>query len=121
MKGNVKNTEEYLATLPDWQKKNLEIFRQAIHAVIPDVKEEIKWGVPVFICNAKILFAMSSFKAHTKYNFIHNGALINDPAKLFNNGFESKKSRAIDLRQGEKADIRELKKLIVDCTKIKSK
>ena len=112
MKNNVKNTEEYLSALPDWQKKNLEIFRQAIHAAIPNIKEEIKWGVPVFICNAKMLYAMSSFKAHTKYNFIHNGALIDDPARLFNNGFDSKKSRAIDLRQGEKVDSKELKKLI---------
>ena len=109
---NIKNTNEYLIELPEWQKKNLETFRKTVHNVIPDVKEEIKWGVPVFICNSKTLFAITSFKEHTKYNFIHNGALIDDPAKLLNNGFESKKSRSIDLREGEKINTKELKKLI---------
>ena len=106
------NTEEYLATLPAWQKKNLEAFRKAVHDVIPGVKEEIKWGVPVFIHKSKGLFAMGSFKEHTKYNFLHNGALIEDPASLFNNGLESKKSRGIDLREGESVNSKELKKLI---------
>ena len=55
---------------------------------------------------------MSSFKEHTKFNFLLNGALIDDTSKLFNNGFDSKKSRTIDLREGEKIDNKELKKLI---------
>lgn len=113
MKNNVKSTAEYLAALPDWQKISLEIFRKTIHEAVPDTKEAIKWGVPVFTCNGKTLFAMAAFKEHTKYNFVHNGALIDDPSKLFNNGFESKKSRAIDLRMGEKTNARELKDLIL--------
>ena len=109
---NPTTTDEYLAGLPDWQKQNLEAFRKAVHAVIPEVKEEIKWGVPVFLSNGKTLLAMSAFKEHTKYNFMANGARIEDSAKLFNNGFESKKSRAIDLRKGETVDAGQLKKLI---------
>jgi hypothetical protein len=80
--------------LSSWQKKNLEAFRKAIHDTIPGIGEDIKWGVPAFIYNKKMLFAMASFKEHTKYNFIHNGALIDDPTGLFNNGLESAKSRA---------------------------
>ncbi|MEI7674632.1 MAG: hypothetical protein WCI60_02755, partial [bacterium] len=60
----------------------------------------------------KMLFAMSSFKAHTKYNFIQNGALLNDNDKLFNNGFESKKARGIDLREKEKINEVKLEELI---------
>lgn len=114
MKSNVKTTEEYLSALPDWQKKSLETFRKAIHDIVPDVKEEIKWGVPVFICKKKSLFAMAAFKEHTKYNFLFNGALIDDLAGLFNNGMESKKSRAIDLSQGQKVDSKALKSLILE-------
>ena len=33
---NVKNTNEYLSGLPEWQKKNLETFRKAIHSIIPE-------------------------------------------------------------------------------------
>lgn len=55
---------------------------------------------------------MSAFKAHTKYNFILNGALVDDPNKLFNNGFDSKKSRSIDLREGQAISQADLQALI---------
>ncbi len=55
---------------------------------------------------------MAAFKEHTKYNFILNGALLTDDDNLFNNGFESKKSRGIDLREKEKIDEKKLEGLI---------
>lgn len=112
MNGNATNTDEYLQTVPDWQRKNLEVFRKLVHKVSPDITEEIKWGVPVFMLGKKMMFAMASFKAHTKYNFIQNGALLDDPKGLFNNGLESKKSRAIDLHEGESIDTKALEGLI---------
>ena len=45
-------------------------------------------------------FAMSAFKENTKYNFMINGARLEDPDKLFNNGLDSKVSRGIDMREG---------------------
>ena len=112
MHGNATNTEEYLKDLPDWQRANLELFRQIIHKLSASVSEEIKWGVPVFVEGKKMVFAMSSFKAHTKYNFIANGALLNDPNNLFNNGLESKKSRGIDLQEDQTVDKNALEELI---------
>ena len=105
-------TDKYLANLPEWQKQNLVIFRTLIHKASPDITEQIKWSVPVFMHKSKMLFAMSSFKAHTKYNFIGNGATLSDPAHLFNNGLESKKSRSIDLHEGETTDQAALLELI---------
>lgn len=55
---------------------------------------------------------MSAFKAHTKYNFMLNGAINEDTKKLFNNGLESKKSRGIDLRFGETINEVDFRKLI---------
>lgn len=104
--------DQYLKSLPEWQNVNLTKFRSIVHEVIPSVVEDFKWNVPVFLVGTKMLFAMSAFKAHTKYNFIANGALLDDPAKLFNNGFDSKKSRAIDLHEGQTVDEDELKDLI---------
>lgn len=112
MHGNATNTDEYLQGLPDWQQTNLTLFRELVHKVSPDITEEIKWGVPVFILGKKIAFAMSSFKAHTKYNFIANGALLTDSKNLFNNGMESKKSRSIDLQEGQTIDKNGLEDLI---------
>jgi hypothetical protein len=104
--------DAYLETIPSWQKEFLILFRQAIHEEIADIEEDWKWNVPVFLLNGKLLFAMSGFKAHTKYNFIGNGALIEDPHHLFNNGFESKKSRGIDLKEGDKINVSQLRALI---------
>ena len=108
------STEEYLAKLPDWQRTNLERFRNLVHAAEPTIVEESKWGVPVFTRNGKTVFAMASFKEHTKYNFIANGATLADPKHLFNNGLESKRSRGIDLREGETIDEDSLLALIKD-------
>lgn len=112
MHGSVANTDEYLQSLPEWQQANLTLFRELIHKVSPGITEDIKWGVPVFMLGKKMAFAMSSFKAHTKYNFISNGALLTDTKGLFNNGLESKKSRSIDLQEGQTIDGAALEDLI---------
>ncbi len=112
MNSNATNTDEYIASLPEWQQVNLTLFRTVVHGAVPDITEEIKWGVPIFMQGKKMLFAMSAFKEHTKYNFIHNGALLNDADHLFNNGLDSKKSRAIDLKMGESIDEAKLKTLV---------
>ena len=112
MNSDASSVDEYLGKLEYWKKQNLDLFRQLVHEADDQIVEEIKWGVPVFIHNKKMLFAMSSFKEHTKYNFIQNGAVIDDPDKLFNNGLESKKSRGIDLRQNESIDRQKLAQLI---------
>jgi hypothetical protein len=112
MNGNAKDTDEYLAGVPDWQHANLVLFRELIHKVQPDIQEVIKWGVPIFMLDKQMIFGMSSFKAHTKYNFISNGAQLTDNKGLFNNGLESKKSRSIDLQEGQTVDTAALEALI---------
>lgn len=112
MNTSVTNTDEYIAKLPTWQQTNLQSFRSLVRAAVPEVREEIKWGVPTFFDGKKMLFAMAAFKAHTKYNFIYNGALLSDPDKLFNNGLESAKARAIDVKEGKSVDTAALNTLI---------
>ncbi len=60
---------------------------------------------------------MSAFQKHTKFNFIYNGAVLSDTNKLFNNGLESKKSRAIDLREGESVQKEKLIELVKQVSK----
>lgn len=111
MHGNAANVDEYLSEQSGWKLDNLILFRKLVHAVNPDISEEIKWSVPVFVFNKKTVFAMSSFKTFTKYNFF-NGAELADSDKLFNNGLESKKSRSIDLSEGQIVDEDALRKII---------
>ena len=112
MYSDATTTEEYLADLPAWQAEYLEEFRQAIHASANEVDEVIKWGTPVFMYKSKMVFAMSAFKHHVKYNFFYNGAQLSDPDKLFNNGFTAKKSRAIDRAEGQEVDSDKLRTLV---------
>ncbi len=108
----MQKVDDYLFELPVWQQNHLALFRKLVHEVAPTIEEDWKWNVPFFMLNGKMLFAMSAFKAHTKYNFILNGAFLQDEGKLFNNGRDSKQSRSIDLREDETIDAANLKALI---------
>lgn len=114
MTDNNSTTDEYLKTAPAWQADNMRLFRELVHEVYPDVQEEIKWGVPVFMCKGKTVFSMGSFKLYSKFNFMANGAQLSDPHKLFNNGLESKRSRSIDLPEGQTIDRAQLKALLAE-------
>jgi hypothetical protein len=103
--------DAFIATLPEWQGRNLTRFRTAVHSVVPAVEEGWKWGVPVFLINGHLVCAASAFAAHTKYNFF-DGAALADPDHLFNSGLESKKSRSINLADGESVDAGPLTRLI---------
>jgi hypothetical protein len=71
--------------------------------------EEWKWG-PVF-SHKGLVCSIGTFKDHIKINFF-KGANLPDPASLFNAGFEAKKTRAIDLYEGDKVNKTALKDII---------
>jgi hypothetical protein len=108
--------DDYIAEQPEWQQMNLRLFRDVISELNVRIEEDIKWSVPVFIVEGKVLFAMSTFKAHTKYNFFNGASLKNQ--RLFNNGLDSKKSRGIDLREGETLDSKELHSMVNEAINI---
>jgi hypothetical protein len=112
MNSTAKNTDEYLAAVPAWQAQKLKEFRDLIHGASGDIGEEIKWGVPAFMYKSKVMFTMVAFKSHVKYNFIQNGAVLNDAHGLFNNGLESAKSRSIDITEDQSVDQAALRELI---------
>jgi hypothetical protein len=103
--------DAYIAALPEWQRENLTRFRKAVHSVAPSVEEGWKWDVPVFLVNGHLVCAMSAFAKHTKYNFF-DGAALADPEHVFNGGLESKRSRSIDLPEGEAVDPAALQRLL---------
>ena len=107
----------YINSHSGWKKTNLEIFRQAVHTVEPEIIEDFKWGVPVYLFNGKMVCASSVMKEYTKYNFF-DGAKISDKDKLFTSGFEAKRHRGIDLREGESIDEKKLENLIQEAINI---
>lgn len=91
-----KNIDKQIADRPDWRGKVLAKLRKLIHEADPDITEEWKWDVGVYVHNGMVC-AASIFK---------------DPHKLFNNGLESKKHRSIDFSEGDTMNESAVKDLI---------
>jgi hypothetical protein len=97
--------------LGDWRGKLLGRLRALIKAVDPEVVEEWKWrGVPVWSHHGMICTG-ETYKEVVKMTFA-KGALLDDPARLFNSSLQGNIRRAIDFREGEKLNERALKTLL---------
>ena len=105
-----------IAELADWRGKTLSSMRQLIKAADPDVVEEWKWikpakpGTPVWSHDG-IICTGESYKNVVKLTFA-KGALLKDPARLFNSSLEGNVRRAIDIHEGETVDESAFKALV---------
>jgi hypothetical protein len=93
--------------------------RNLIRQADPEVVEAVKWrkpsnpaGVPVWE-HAGIICTGEAFKNYVKLTFA-KGALLPDPAGLFNASLKGNAMRAIDIWEGEEIDEEALKALVRD-------
>lgn len=106
-----KLISEKIEELGDWRGKTLSRMRKLIKEAVPDVVEEWKWmGTPVWSHNG-ILCTGESYKNAVKLTFA-KGALLKDPARLFNSSLDGNTRRAIDIHEGEAVDASAFKALI---------
>ena len=70
-----KRIDAYIAGAADFAKPILTQLRTVVHMGCPEVAETLKWRMPTFMYNGKILCGMASFKAHCAFGF-WQGALI---------------------------------------------
>ena len=98
-----------IAELGDWRGATLGRMRKLIHEAAPDVVEEWKWMNPVW-SHGGILCTGESYKKAVKLTFAR-GALLKDPARLFNSSLEGNVRRAIDIHEGETVDATAFKAL----------
>ena len=103
-----------IAELGDWRGETLSRMRKLIKQADPDVVEEWKWvkpkspGTPVWSHDG-IICTGESYKKAVKLTFAQ-GALLNDPARLFNSSLDGNVRRAIDLHEGEELASRNLRR-----------
>jgi hypothetical protein len=105
-----------ITELGDWRGKTLSRMRTLIKEADPDVVEEWKWvkptkpGTPVWSHDG-IICTGESYKSAVKLTFA-KGALLKDPARLFNSSLDGNVRRAIDLHEGEQVDESAFKALV---------
>lgn len=106
-----------IAALGDWRGETLARVRALIREADPAVVETVKWrkptnpnGVPVWE-HAGILCTGETYRNYVKLTFAQ-GALLEDPADLFNASLEGSTRRAIDIREGDQVDEAAFKALI---------
>ena len=84
--------------------------RDLIHKADPAVVEEWKWSVPVWSHDGLICTG-ETYKSAVKLTFA-KGALLEDPAKLFNSSLGGNIRRAIDFHEGDAIDEGAFKTLV---------
>jgi hypothetical protein len=105
----------YIASAPQWQAEILSTLRDLIHSIDEAIVEEWKWSTPVYSKGVS-LCATGTFKDHVKLNFFKGALLPNQ--KYFNAGLQSKQSRAIDYRQGDRVEPAVVRSLIIAALKL---
>ncbi len=61
--------DAYIANSAGFAKPILKHVRETVHAACPTAEETIKWGMPFFMYNGRILCSMAAFKEHCALHF----------------------------------------------------
>ena len=56
--------DAYIAKAQPFARPILEKVRERVHAVIPNAEEAMKWSMPAYLMDGKIVVIASAFKAH---------------------------------------------------------
>ena len=61
--------DAYIAKAQPFAQPILTWLRKTVHAACPPVQESIKWGMPCFMLEGRILAHMAAFKSHCAFGF----------------------------------------------------
>lgn len=61
--------DAYLAKAQPFAREILGHVRERVHAVVPGIEEAIKWGMPAYLAQGRIILITAAFKGHTALNF----------------------------------------------------
>jgi uncharacterized protein YdeI (YjbR/CyaY-like superfamily) len=72
--------DAYIAARADFARPILEHIRRILHEAVPGVEETIKWGMPHFTHEGRILAAMGAFKGHATLALRNGSELLGEAA-----------------------------------------
>jgi uncharacterized protein YdeI (YjbR/CyaY-like superfamily) len=96
--------EAYIAKAQPFARPILETVRECVHAVVPRAEETIKWGMPAYTLDGKILLITAAFKAHAALNFWRGQELRGDKANADAMGQFGKLASVDDLPSDSELD-----------------
>lgn len=75
--------DAYVAKSAPFARPILRKLRTAVHAACPEGEETVKWGMPFFVVDGRILCYMAAFKGHAGFGFWRglNRAVLGASAK----------------------------------------
>ena len=65
--------DAYIAKAAPFARPILAKLRASVHAACPEAEETMKWRMPFFVADQKILCFMAAFKAHAGFGFWRRG------------------------------------------------
>ena len=94
----------YIAKLPAWQGRLLERFDELVAREVPEARRAVKWSAPFYGVPGQGWFASTKgFSKHVKVLFFRGTSLKPVPPSG-----EHDQGRAIDLREGDPMDERQM-------------
>lgn len=72
--------DAYIAKSAEFARPILTRIRALVHGALPTVEESIKWGMPHFLHEGRILCGMAAFKAHCAFGFWQGKAVVGEGA-----------------------------------------
>lgn len=76
-----EQVDNYIADCAPFAQPILSHLRELIHEAIPEIEEQIKWRMPSFEVDGKIVCSIAGFKKHCVLRFF-KGIHMNDPENI---------------------------------------
>ena len=94
--------DRYFAEQPADKAQLLTKLRGLVRKEVPDAEVTIKWGVPFYLRNGKMVCSLASFKDFVGINFFASPSVLVDPQKKLEGG--SKTMRMLKVRSASDID-----------------
>lgn len=92
--------DDYIDSLPDWQRAICRELRELIHAVDPEMTETIKRSVrPYFVLEGNVC-ALLATRDHVNL-FLYDGAIVPDPDGIITGGHDNHSARTISFYEDD--------------------